>query len=316
MRRQLPSPTALLAFEASARLLSFKQAAVELNVSAAAVSRQIHNLEDHLGQPLFQRLHRQVELTPAGEKLFAPVTQGFAGMAAAVQSLKAQSTEQQVTVGTTGGFAFYWLMPRLARFSDSWPEVKINQIVSDAPMNMAAGQVELAVRYGRGQWPGLQSHFLFGDVIYPVCSPGYLSTRARPTSVADLADHPLYDAYGIQGDHWVTWESWFRAAGHPGMGVQRHFLNYLIGVQMALDGQGFALGWHSFIGDLVRQGRLIKPIDVQMTAPGSFYLTHASTADLSPNARLVLDWLMAEAAKMHPPGNEPGSGQPDGSLST
>jgi len=296
MRRHLPSPTALLAFEASARLLSFKQAAAELNVSAAAVSRQISNLEDYVGQPLFHRLHRRVELSEAGLKLFDPVNHGFGEMAAALAMLRNVGTERQVTVGTTGGFAFYWLMPRLARFSEAWPKITINQVVADEPIDLVGGAVDLAVRYGTGRWQGLDCRRLFDDTVYPVCSPGYIGRLGAPKTIADLADHPLYDSRGIDGDQWLDWATWFRIAGQPIGGVRGRFLNYLIGVQMALDGRGYVLGWHRFIGQLVDDGRLVRPLDAEIRSPGAFYLTVPARRTLSADAQLFADWIVDEAA--------------------
>lgn len=296
MRRNLPSPTALLAFEASARFLSLKRAADDLNVSPAAVSRQIRNLEEYVGQPLFRRLHRRVELTEAGARLFDPVSRGFAGMAAVLASLKAGEGERQVTVGTTVGFAFFWLMPRLARFSEAWPEITLNQVVAEEPIDMTNGSADLAVRYGAGRWPDLESRYLFGDRIYPLCGPSYIEKAGSPATVADLAGHPLIDVHGIPGDHWLDWATWFRYAGHRAIGIRRRFLNYVIGVQMAMDGQGFVLGWHSFVGDLVSEGRLVRPLDVEIRSPGAFFLTSPAGQALSSDATLFADWLIAEAA--------------------
>ena len=295
MRRDLPSPVALLAFEASARNLSLKHAARELNVSPAAVSRQIRNLETYVGRPLFHRRHRRIELTDAGTQLFDPVTQGFAAMARTLAELRTGEDARQVTVGTTLGFAYYWLMPRLSRFSDAWPEIAINHVVADDVIDLTDGGADLAIRYGGGQWPGTDARYLFGDRIYPVCSPAYLETVDVPAGVADLAGHPLFDSRGIPGDQWVDWATWFRQTGHPMPGFRAQFLNYLIGVQMALDGKGFVLGWHSFVGDLVAQGRLVAPLDDEISSPGAFFLTMPAGQIPSQNARLFTDWLINEA---------------------
>ena len=296
MRQNLPSPIALLAFEACARLLSFKRAAAELNVSAAAVSRQVRNLEVYVGQPLFHRLHRRVELSAAGQALFQPVSRGFGDMAATLAHLRGAVPERQVTVGTTGGFAFYWLMPRLARFSERWPDITVNQMVADEAIDLGQGDADLAVRYGPGHWPGLDATALFDDRVYPVCSPAYLARTCKPESVADLAGHPLYDSRGIDGDQWLDWATWFRMAGCPAGDVRGLFLNYLIGVQMALDGRGYVLGWHRFIGDLVTEGRLVRPLDVEIRSPGAFHLTVPANRTLPADAQIFADWLIAEAA--------------------
>ncbi len=298
MRRDLPSPISLLAFEASARLLSFKAAARELNVSPAAVSRQIRNLEDYVGQALFRRLHRKVELTAVGERLFGPVNQGFAGMAAVLASLKVKDSQRHVTVGTTVGFAFYWLMPRLARFSKDWPEITLNQIVTDDPIDQSDGQIDIAVRYGGGRWPGYDGRYLFSDRIYPVCAPSCLDAHGTPFSLSELASMPLIESHGIPGDQWLDWVGWFRYAGHRASGMHTRYLNYLIGVQMALNGQGYALGWHSFVGDLVADGRLVKPLDVEIHSPGAFYLISPVGRPLEGDTALFAEWLISEASNL------------------
>ena len=295
MRRDLPSPTALLAFEASSRLLSFKLAAAELNVSSAAVSRQTRNLEEFVGQALFHRLHRRVSLTDAGEQLAGPVGEGFAGMANALAALQAGDGERQVTIGTTVGFAFYWLMPRLARFSENWPDITMNQVVADEPVDFAEGRVDLAVRYGSGQWPGLDSRYLFADQIYPVCSRAFLERSGWPETVADLDSCPLIESHGIAGDQWLDWASWFRYVGHRATGMRRRYLNYHIGVQLALAGEGYALGWHSFVGSLVDEGRLVRPLDVEICSPGAFFLTLPNSRPVSSETRMFADWLVAVA---------------------
>jgi len=297
MRRNLPSPTALLAFEASARFLSFKRAADELNVSPAAVSRQIRNLEDYTGKPLFRRLHRRVELTAAGVSLFGPVRQGFEGMATSLASLREMGQEQQVTVGASVGFAFFWLMPRLGQFSEIHPEITVNQVVADDPIDMLDGPADLAIRYGAGQWPDLDSRYLYGDLIYPVCSPSYLETVGNPETIADLSQMELIDIHGIPGDQWLDWATWFRYVGHRQVGIRRRFLTYLIGIQMALDGQGCSLGWHSFVGDLVIQGRLVKPLDVEIRSPGAFFLTTPVGRSLSADSSVFAEWLVSEAKR-------------------
>ncbi|WNJ99552.1 LysR substrate-binding domain-containing protein [Thalassospiraceae bacterium LMO-JJ14] len=296
MRRYLPSLTALLTFEACARLLSFTRAAEELGVSPAAVSRQIQNLEAYTGQRLFHRLHRRVELSNAGERLFQPVNRGFSEMAAMLAMLRADDQERQVTVGTTGGFAFYWLMPKLGAFSAAWPEITINQVVADEPIDMQHGEADCAVRYGAGRWPHLDSRFLFDDVVYPVCSPDFLERVGAPKSLEELAGHPLFDSRGIEGDQWLDWATWFREAGHSIGGARGKFLNYLISVQMALEGRGYVLGWHQFVGDLVREGRLVRPLDVEIRSPGAFYLTTPAGRPMSADIQLFADWLIAEAA--------------------
>lgn len=296
MKRILPPLTALLTFESAARLLSFKRAAAELTVSEAAVSRQIRNLEDYIGVPVFHRHHRRVELTEAGQRLFDPVNRGFGDMASVLSALKETPQERVVTVGTTGAFAFYWLMPRLAKFSEAWPDITVNHLIADEVVDLQSGAADVAIRYGAGVWRGLESTLLFKDRIYPVCSPDYLVTIPEPNNPQDLLAYPLFDARSIEGDDWVDWPAWFRLLGQPIGGMRGQYLNYLIGLQMALDHKGFVLGWHQFVADLVAEGRLVRPLDLEVQSPGGYYITSAEGRPLTAEAHVFTQWLQQEAA--------------------
>lgn len=296
LRHTLPSLTALTAFEAAARHLSFKKAAAEMNVTPAAVSRQVGNLEAEVEQTLFRRLHRQVELTQAGETLYAAVSGGFGGIAAAVHGLKTTSGQARVTVGSTNAVASFWLLPRLKRFWARYPEVSVDHAISDSPVDLSYDNIDLAIQFGQGAWPGIESRFLFADTIYPVCSPDHLAASGAIKSVEDLVDRALLD---VQVEaRWVDWNFWL---GQHGLRFRaqaaRHLNNYVVAVQAAIDGQGIALGWHSLVGDLVDAGELTRPIGDALKSPGAFFLTYPAAIDLSPEARLFADWLREEAAE-------------------
>ncbi len=311
IRPLLPSLTALTAFEAAARLLSFKRAAGELNVTPAAVSRQIGNLEAEIGKLLFRRLHRRVELTPEGEALFGAVNLGFTGIATAIAGFRDAPASTRIVVGSTNAMASFWLLPRLKRFWARYPDVSVDHVISDTPIDMSVDNVDLSIRFGQGTWPELESRYLFADTIYPVCSPGHLASRPNLDGESGLTGGVLLDVH--VADRWVDWKFWL---GQQGLEYRpeaaRHFNNYVIAVQAAVDGQGFALGWHSMIGGLIESGALVRPFKASISSPGAFFLTYPAAMDLTPEADLFADWLQAEAGETE--AGEPAAARPAGLL--
>ena len=299
--RDLPSLTALAAFEAAARHLSFKQAADELNVTAPAVSRQIRALEADLQVMLFVRAHRQVELTIEGRVLYDSVSSAFRSMGEAARVV-GNSGIWQVRVGSTNAVASYWLIPRLGDFWRQHPDVNFNHVISDQTISLAATQVDLAIRFGRGDWPGLDSRFLFPDRIYPVCSPDFRESLGvdpdNKVSLEILAGTPLLDVGDVREEGWLGWTDWFQGMGstltprNP-----RIFNSYVVAVQAAMDGLGIALGWDSLVRDDVAEGRLVVVSDYVLEVEGGFYLVTQSDKPLSSGATLFVDWLMAQATE-------------------
>ena len=311
VRPILPSVTALAAFEAAARHLSFKRAAGELNVTPAAVSRQIGNLEAEVGKSLFRRLHRRVELTSEGEVLFGAVNLGFTGISRVIAGFRDEPTDKRVVVGSTTAMASFWLLPRLKRFWARYPEISVDHVISDTPIDMHADKVDVSIRFGQGAWPEIESRYLFADRIYPVCSPGHVSGRPELELESGLANGVLLDVH--VADRWVDWKFWLAQQGleyRPE--AARHFNNYVIAVQAAVDGQGFALGWHCMVGGLVERGDLVRPFEASISSPGAFFLTYPAAMELAPEAVLFADWLQSEAGDIE--AAEPSSGRAAGSL--
>lgn len=297
--RDLPSLTALAAFEAAARHLSFKQAADELNVTAPAVSRQIRALEADLQTMLFVRAHRQVELTIEGRVLYDSVSSAFRSMGEAARVVGSSGT-RQVRVGSSNAVASYWLIPRLGDFWRQHPDVNFNHVISDQTINLAATRVELAVRFGHGKWAGLDSRLLFPDRIYPVCSPDFMERNSADTTnkggLEVLADAPLLDIGDVREEGWLGWTDWFHGMGSTLTPRNlRTFNSYVVAVQAAMDGLGIALGWDSLVRDDVVEGRLVVASDYVLEAEGGFYLVTQSDKPLSSGATLFVDWLMAQA---------------------
>ena len=288
LRHRLPPLNSLVAFEASARLLSFTKAGKELLISREAVSRQIRILEGHLEVKLFERLYRALELTEAGETLYKAVRQNLENIARAAEGLRRAGKPARVTVTATIAIASYWLTPRLPRFRARHRDVEIRVVVSDGPVDLGAG-IDLGLRYGDGTWPGLEARHLFDVVSFPVCAPDYAEKNGAINRPGDLTTHSLLNLDGPShaGEDW-TW--WLAGAGvRPPEDLQvLGFDNYANVIQAALDGQGIALGFGGIIDPLIDRGQLVRPIEASLSAGSAVYLvTPADRAADAPRPGLL-----------------------------
>jgi LysR family glycine cleavage system transcriptional activator len=291
----LPSLTSLAAFEASARHLSFKDAARELNVTPGAVSRQIKLLEEEAGTLLFKRVHRGVQLAAAGEDLRAVLSQSFTRSAQVFEAIRNQNRAPAVTVGATTAFASMWLMPRLGSFWRAHEEITVNHQISDTAEDLRHPGIDLRIRYGGGRWSGESVEKLFGDVIYPVSGPDF-ALRHGDADRDGFDGLPLLRLHGVDPE-WLDWDEWLARAGlAAAAGGSHRFNNYIITLQAARDNQGVALGWHSLVKPLVDSGKLVRFTDVQIDAPGAFYATWDANRPLGAAAVTLRDWLVGQAA--------------------
>ena len=291
----LPSLNALAAFEAAARHLSLTRAAAELNVTPGAVSKQVKALEEEIGRALFIRLHRALQLTPAGEAVFRSLRESFERLAASWHGVRSDNAIRTVSIGTTAAFAQLWLMPRLGAFWTAHQDIVIDHMISDRLQDLQRPDVDLRVRYGGGQWPGEQASKLFDDEIVAVASPAFLS-RTRIGSTRDITGHPLLSVEGVDWT-WTTWADFLREIGIAGKKLNvRRFNSYVIALQAAQDGQGLALGWLSLVRPLIAKRSLKQVTRARIMAPGSFYLTWSLERELSPESAALRDWLLTYTA--------------------
>ncbi len=247
MPRSLPNLAALRAFEAAGRLLSFSRAAEELFVTQGAVSRHVQTLERELGLPLFERT-RPLTLTPHGSAYHASIRHAFAEMIAATRTVRTHLPRQKIRVSLLASFAAHWLMPRLPAFEAAHPEIELVLEPSVRLVDPTAGQVDLALRYGKGGYEGLAECFL-PEVIVPVAAPTY----PAPT-LETLAQHRLLHP----SDTW-EWRAWLAAQGITLEAVpqQQALADYNITLQAARDGLGVAMGRLALVGPLIARGDLI-----------------------------------------------------------
>ncbi len=297
---RLPPLDLLRSFEAVARHRSFTLAAEELCLTQSAVSRQIKALEDALGLSLFRRLHRAIDLTPEGQRLFESVTRGLDDVSACLTALGANPKAPQITVSASVAFAWYWLMPRLERFGGLQPDVDLRVLATDHAVLPGAGEVDVAVLFGSGQWVGLQARLLFGERVYPVCSPAYLRAHPALHRPEDLLDQTLLHLeYGKASFGGVDWRSWLLRQGVNGQPVRRglRFNSYPMVLQAAEAGQGVALGWSYVTDPLLAEGRLVCPVDRTLETQDGYYLCVSMNAALTPEISAFLSWISAEASR-------------------
>jgi LysR family glycine cleavage system transcriptional activator len=296
LRNRLPPANSLVTFEAAARHLNFTRAAEELMVTQAAVSRQVQLLEDNLGAALFERRPRGLTLTAAGQRLYAAVTMGLGHIATTAADLRRVRREGELTVSTSVTFANYWLMSRVAKFRAAHPDIQLRLVASAPVRDLTASGIDLAVRYGRGNWAGVEALHLLDNHVFPVCAPRYMARRRPLQSVTDLLEETLLHLVEFDRN-WVSWESWLAAMGvtAPARGPSLEFDNYLVLTQAVLDGQGIALGGGRLAEDFLARGVLIRPIEAMLRSEQSFYLLIPTDQPLSPQARAFRDWILVEA---------------------
>ncbi|MEQ8355625.1 MAG: transcriptional regulator GcvA [Kiloniellaceae bacterium] len=296
LRRKLPPANALVTFEAAARHLNFTRAAAELLVTQAAVSRQVHLLEDNLGVLLFERRGRGLSLTAAGRRLHEAVTMGLSHIANTAADLRRIRREGELTVSTSVTFANYWLMSRVAKFRAAHPEVQLRLVASAPVRDLTASGIDLAVRYGRGKWTGAEALHLLDNQVFPVCAPSYMAQRRPLQSVTDLLEETLLHLVEFDSN-WVSWEAWLAALGvrAPMRGPSLEFDNYLVLTQAVLDGQGIALGGGRLAEDFLDRGLLIRPIEAMLRSEQSFFLLVPRDQPLTEQAAAFRDWILVEA---------------------
>jgi LysR family glycine cleavage system transcriptional activator len=304
------------AFESAARHLSFKKAAEEMHVTPAAVSQQIKALEAYLGVLLFRRLTRALEITPQGRAMLPKLREGFDCFAAAIDCTRSEA-DGVLTVTAPPSFATRWLVPRLPRFSQAHPEVELRLssrgdsvdrrgetlLLDNERSDLREAGSMLAIRYGTGNYPGLQVEQIFAPDWVPVCSPRLISTE-RPLAIPqDLARHVLIHDETIRDEEGQPgWQEWLACAGVSNVDAERgtRFSNAVLAVEAALDGQGVALALKPLVEADVAAGRLIVPFEIAVPSPFGYFLVMRKAVAQRNSVAAFRRWLLDEALAVKP----------------
>jgi LysR family glycine cleavage system transcriptional activator len=307
MSRRLPPLNALRAFEAAARHLSFTKAAEELNVTPGAISHQIKGLEAVIGQPLFHRRTRALLLSEIGQRALPALRDGFDLLAEGAAVMTRRADLGVLTISTTPSTAGRWLVPRLDDFYTAHPGIDIHLHATLDVVDFARDDIDAAIRYGGGRYPGLHATLLAEDVIAPVCSPALLDGPYPLRTPDDLRHHHLIhtEFHGI----YPTWDMWLRAAGVTGIDSRRgsRFMLSELAVRAAIEGMGVALGNQLIVVDDLAAGRLVKPFDPALSFRSDFayYFVCPQGRQDDPQIAAFRDWLLEEAAKPPPDESAP-----------
>jgi LysR family glycine cleavage system transcriptional activator len=292
MNERIPATQALRALEAVARTGSLTRAAEAMHVTHGAISHQLKGLEDDLGVQLIERAGRGIRLTDEGERFAGRVRAALTDLAEAVREITEHNNPRQFRVSVMPSFAARWLLPRIGRFMAANPDIDLDVRASVTLVDFRRDDVEAALRYGPGNYPGVMTEHLLDDVYYPVCSPR-LGGGKLPARPADISRHLL-----LRSDD-EYWQPWFRAAGldwpEPTRGPTFNDASYLM--QAAVDGQGIALARSSLIGNDIANGVLVRLFDIEVPSTNRYWLVYPPRLAQSTKLQRFRAGLREEVAR-------------------
>jgi LysR family glycine cleavage system transcriptional activator len=303
MSRLLPGTRAIRTLEAAGRHLNFTRAADELGLTPAAVSYQIKEIEDQLGVTLFARTSRSIRLTAAGEVLLEASAEALDLLNRAVS--RARKMERGTTllkVTADAHFAAKWLMRRVESFRRAHPGIELMFDISYEVRDLELDDVDVAIRFGTGKYPGLDAHRLFDNVIVPVCSPRLLKIGPQLKTPRDLFNHTLaHIEWSRQGVTWPNWSMWMAAAGIDDFDDSRVvvFGRSSDAVQAAIDGSAVALADFALVANDLSEGRLVRPFDlgIKLAPEFAYFLVYPKAVAEDPRIAAFRAWIVEEAAK-------------------
>lgn len=297
MNTRLPPLTALRAFEAAARHMSFAQAAAELNVTPAALSFQIKSLEEHLGQPVFRRLNRAVELTKAGQLLAPATTEGFAQLNAAWQNVQRQHDTSTLIITAGPAFTAKWLAPRMFDFAQSHPEFELHFSATLRLADLERDNIDVAIRFGEGPDDGLFSQDIINEWVTPMMSPDMAKRIKTPEDLRNATLLHQDDFTFIEQSS--NWNMWFheQGLGSPPKGGPR-FSQSDHANDAAIAGTGVVLGRYSLAERALRDTQLVAPFPLAIAVKARYRIVCLPGAENRPQVRAFIDWVMKEVEQM------------------
>ena len=297
MARRLPPLNSLKSFEAAGRLLSFTRAAHELNVTQAAVSHQIKLIEGYLDVILFVRTPRKLVLTEQGRALLPDIIEAFDKLSNAIGAVRQEPSSKMISVRLAPSFAAKWLSPRLKYFWLQHPEIDLCLYHAHPAVDFDREEIDLAVTYGKGDWPGVVADPILSLDFYPVCTPAFMSNDRPLSNIDNLRYYSL-----LHDANYECWSDWLRLAKLDGINANKGTIiddtNVLI--QAAVDGQGVALGSTTFVQDLLDSGKLVKPFDITLVNEFAYYVVCPEAHLENPSVLAFKDWLLALTEKPLP----------------
>lgn len=304
--RRLPLDL-LPTFDAAARHLSFTAAAEELFLTQSAVSRQVQQLEQALEVALFERKHRGLVLTEAGRLMQRTVTDCLERLADASARIRAAQAPRQLAITCTPGFASFWLIPRLARFTAAHRGIDVRISATLEVLDLKRSDIDVAIRFV----PRASGHgpMLFAEEVQPLCAPALLHDAERPLKTpADLRHHTLLTVDLPQSTPTLDWEPWLELMGVSAIepASTLRFTRYAEAVAAAVAGQGIVIGRLPLMADMVQDGRLVAPFRGKATSKRAYFVEMAERANGNPHAAEFAQWLVQEAsAAAAPPAEAP-----------
>jgi len=264
-------------------------------LTQAAISRQVRLLEENLGVALFIRSHRAVRLTAEGRNFQHTVTEALERLAFGAQELRTHNQDMTVSVAADMAISSFWLMPRLGKFREQYPNITIRVVASDERNLLDRDDIDVIVQLGREDNREQESMFLFQAAVFPVCSPGYLKSSPHLQSEDDLLRATLLR---LDDEHWdwLDWPAWFamKQTQLEGPRNDLYINNYPLLIQAALNGQGVALGWQHLIEDMLKSGQLVRPVESSIQTERGFYLVLPQKNETNPAVEKFSEWVLQQ----------------------
>lgn len=293
--RKLPALSAMKVFEVVGQTRSFTKAAARLNLTQSAVSRQVRNLEEQLGEPLLVRRHHDLELTAAGAALFATLQQAFHSVEQAVRGIVDKSARNRLRINVPPTFAKRWLMPRLGRLRTALPDVEISISTELRDSLAERSLLDCAIRFGDGEWPMLDARILMTERHIAVCAPQLLE-GGRGAAPIDFSGLTFLHVLASADRRYMTWQHWLDAAGLADIdtsgGLEFDLLDLVI--EAACNGLGVAVVDRWMVGEYLADGRLVQLSDVEIEGHESYWLVDRAGQPDSANVKGFKQWLLSE----------------------
>ncbi|MCZ6798337.1 MAG: transcriptional regulator GcvA [Gammaproteobacteria bacterium] len=300
----LPPLNSLRAFESTGRHLSFSKAAEELNVTPGAISQQIRGLEDFLEIKLFKRRNRSIVLTDSGQVFLPLLSDGFAGITEAVDAVRRSQGDEPLTITAPPSFISKWLIPRLCKFQALHPDIDVRIDASSQLVDFVREDIDVGIRFGDGEYPELESIYLFSFDLIPVCSPQLLTSGKGLNDVSDIRHHTLlHDDDRNIDPSWPDWAMWLATAGVDNVDTSRgiYFNQGEMIIDAAVEGQGIALVSSVMAAGAIESGRLVQPFETRLPVRLSFHLVTSAQKARSPKVSEFRQWILQESAYLREP---------------